>query len=114
MKQYKSSNSNLTKRIPEVHEGSDPYYWAVVYPDSYKQRTKYTLCCADGSYPDLILDGEFLHEGSKVVCRCCKSSVWRPRMFGSLDVGYELIYECKTCGKSRFRCYTDSYVAEEV
>ena len=101
----------VTKVIPEVHDGSNPYCWQEIFPRGYSTRTKYILKSDEPDSADLMLDGDFhiddSHGRNVYVCNHCNTAFgWHPRLFGSLDVGLELIYECKNCGKGRMRVYT--------
>ena len=58
-----------------------------------------------------MLDGDFhiddSHGRNEYVCNHCNTAFgWHPRLFGSLDVRLELVYECKNCRKGRMRVYT--------
>ncbi|MBO4541582.1 MAG: hypothetical protein J5725_00220 [Bacteroidales bacterium] len=101
----------IAKAIPEVHNDSDAFYWKEIFPFGYSIRTKYILKSDEPEYADLMLDGDFHTDTSqgetRYVCnRCNVASGWKPRLFGSLDVGFELIYECKNCRKGKMRVYT--------
>ena len=48
----------------------------------------------------LLVIGKFQkNNNGNPICPKCNNSKWYPTFFGSLDVGYKLMYKCD-CGKS--------------
>ena len=106
------------KPIPQVHKDSNEFYWKTIFPNSYKNRTinECDLLTEPGK-STLIIDGDVTvkskgiiePEGTKhfLFCNNCNTQILKPtkpRLFGSLDVGYELVYHCPVCD-SKFRIY---------
>ena len=84
--------------IPEVHEYSSNFYWKEIFPKSYTHRNIVKL-----GNTGLIADGDISNNRH---CIYCDNNTYKPKLFGTFDVGHELVYECTKCGKSKVRIYT--------
>lgn len=65
-------------------------YWNKLWPSKYSNKAKWR---------NLFFQGNFEMINNRPTCSKCNNHKWYPKMFGSIDVGYELIYVCD-CGAS--------------
>jgi len=82
------------KPIPRFPITCDPFYWSLW----------------DEQHPDFVVIGNLHAQGLNETRKCphCNSSTLTPKSFGSLDVGYQLIYSCP-CKKMQVRFWTEGY-----
>lgn len=110
---YDKYRKGKFRKIPQVSKGSDIYYWSVIFPSGYKNRT---ITIMDWhNVPEeyrILADGDIrfeLEDGKHVpYCNCCNKRIHKSsgKLFGSIDVGYELVYYCDNCNEGKYRIYS--------
>lgn len=96
--------SSAVHSVPQVHTNNDAFYWKIIFPLSYKNRNIIPYIHES----KLILDGDvYTKENNKLYCNRCNNNITHlvPMMFGSADVGYELVYKCPDCDNMICRIY---------
>lgn len=96
----------MLKIIPQVHEFSSRFYWETVFPSMHTHRMKYPW----PNHPGIVVDGDVtVDDDNKFYCNRCNSNIHQlvPEMFGSIDVGYELVYKCPECNEMICRIYSE-------
>lgn len=114
--------SDEVKYIHEVNELSDAYYWKEIFPNSYKKRkitpmtwmpsVKGSLLYADGDIRFELIDSDHV-----CFCNICNSKINRLscKLFGSIDVGRQLVYMCPSCNaKARLYNMTEDEYNHKV
>lgn len=67
---------------------NDSLYWHKLLLSKCPNRAK---------WKNLLFQGNFEIINDKPLCPTCNNHVWYPKIFGSIDVGYKIIYTCD-CG----------------
>lgn len=111
---------NKIQYVAECDEDSNPKFWKELFPKQmYKHRNRIELKSSSLNKADLVADGDIYQseEDGKLVTRCAdchEKLISNPKMFGTVDVGYQLIYTCAKCGKGYHRIYTPDSVVEKL
>ena len=103
--------TKIPKSIPQVREGNDVKYWTEIFPHGYKHKKDIITELKLDSIGKIKFhcQGDIIENPKKKngfpICSCGKGA-FQGKVWGSLDVGYELIYECKNCG-NKMRVWTE-------
>lgn len=100
---YKKDINSQKSKAP-TKPGNDPYYWEHVFLAQYKDmkfhrrwNKEHTRCiCTEGDIKTMESDP------NKCTCVCGNSS-FKGRMWGSLDAGYDIVYNCSKCGQKMLK-----------